>query len=437
MGDLTAINRTGTANDWTYAFSSWSQLKTAVRAGSTTVTYALDALDRVLSRTSGAQTATLTYQGLGETLARAVVGSATTNYASTPGGPLAQRRGANTRYYLRDQHGDLVGWANTSAALAGTALYDPWGQLLSATGEMGGNPPAQGVFRFQSQLTDASTGQVDMLTRLYEPTLGRFSSRDMLFGDPIDPITLNQLAYGGASPVTNSDPTGMYLVGDGGGGCDSECAENVESGTWTLVPSHAFASPALKPVFDPAYYRTWIEQYREQIDAASSAFDVPASVIAATLATEHQWDRRSNPKAFGEWFASKLCGAPGMGGIARCDRVSFGAGQVEIRRGELVDTAVREAVVDLCESFACEVLVRLSWSRDRGDLIGRLRDEELNIMYVGAYLDRLRGAAPPGSSWATIYGTVFNPQLGSYNSDPKFVAGFANATGYYSYLGAT
>ena len=33
-------------------------------------------------------------------------------------------------------------------------------------------------------LTDASTGQVDMLTRLYEPTLGRFSSRDVLFGDP-------------------------------------------------------------------------------------------------------------------------------------------------------------------------------------------------------------------------------------------------------------
>jgi RHS repeat-associated protein len=193
-------------------------------------------LDRVLSRTSGGATATYTYQGLGETLARTVVGSATTNYASTPGGPLAQRVGTTTRYYLRDPHGDLVGWSNTSGTLVGTALYDPWGQLLSATGEMGGSPPAQGAFRFQSQLTDALSGQVDMLTRLYEPTLGRFSSRDVLFGDPTNPNTLNQFVYGGASPVTYSDPTGMYLVGDGGGGCDRKCVEKVESGEWTLEP---------------------------------------------------------------------------------------------------------------------------------------------------------------------------------------------------------
>lgn len=49
----------------------------------------------------------------------------------------------------------------------------------------------------------------DVLARMYEPVLGRFSSRDVLFGDPAYPISLNQFVYGTASPLTFSDPTGM------------------------------------------------------------------------------------------------------------------------------------------------------------------------------------------------------------------------------------
>ena len=76
----------------------------------------------MLSRTAGSTNATCTYQGLGETLAKSVVGATTSTYAHTPGGPLAQWIGATTRYYLRDRHGDTVGWANSTGGLAGTAL---------------------------------------------------------------------------------------------------------------------------------------------------------------------------------------------------------------------------------------------------------------------------------------------------------------------------
>jgi hypothetical protein len=47
-----------------------------------------------------------------------------------------------------------------------------------------------------------------MGTRYYEPSLGRFSSRDVLFGEAADPMSLNQFVYAGGSPVTFADPTG-------------------------------------------------------------------------------------------------------------------------------------------------------------------------------------------------------------------------------------
>ncbi len=137
----------------------------------------------------------------------------TTTYAHTPGGPLAQKIGNTKRYYLRDLHGDLVGWSDTNRPLQGTALYDPWGELLSATGDMA-VVPTNGALKFQSDLTDAATGQVDMLARLYEPVLGRFSSRDLLFGDITAPVSMNQYSYGGDNPVTSSDPTGLCAIAD-------------------------------------------------------------------------------------------------------------------------------------------------------------------------------------------------------------------------------
>jgi RHS repeat-associated protein len=229
-GDLSMIDRPGgSTSDWRYAYSSWGQLTVAERTpGSSDVLYTTDALDRVLQRTSG---------------------GTTTLYASTPGGPLAQKVGSTTRYYVADQHGDTVGWTDTTGTLKGTALYDPWGQVLSSTGEMA-TVPAQGAFGFQSDLTDTATGQVDMGVRAYEPTLGRFSSPDPLLGELTDPISLNRYLYGGASPITYADPTGLKFIGsDGGGGgsgCGRICQQTLED-IEQLYPGEDVQSPAAAP----------------------------------------------------------------------------------------------------------------------------------------------------------------------------------------------
>jgi YD repeat-containing protein len=128
VGNLTAIDRTGTANDWFFTYGSWSTTTKAAKTPTgSDVAFTLDALDRVLSRVAGSSTATYTYSGIGEILAKAQVGSTTTTYVHTPGGPLAQKSGNTTRYYVRDLHGDLVAFSDNKAVLKGTAAYDPFG----------------------------------------------------------------------------------------------------------------------------------------------------------------------------------------------------------------------------------------------------------------------------------------------------------------------
>ena len=134
-------------------------------------------------------------------------------YASSPGGPLAQRTGTDAstlRYFVKDLHGDVVGLAATTGTnpMKGSILYSPWGIPGTKTGELA-TFPTQGHLGFQGQLTDALTGQVDMLTRYYDPTLGRFDTRDVLFGDLSNPTSLNQYVYGVDNPISNNDLTGM------------------------------------------------------------------------------------------------------------------------------------------------------------------------------------------------------------------------------------
>jgi len=61
---------------------------------------------------------------------------------------------------------------------------------------------------YQGQPTDADTGLVKTQTRWLSPSMGRFQTRDVLFGDTQSPGSLNQFGYVEGNPVTMSDPTG-------------------------------------------------------------------------------------------------------------------------------------------------------------------------------------------------------------------------------------
>jgi uncharacterized protein RhaS with RHS repeats len=55
---------------------------------------------------------------------------------------------------------------------------------------------------------------LDFQGRYYGSALGRFTSPDPLGGSLVDPQTLNRYAYVRNSPLTLTDPTGMYICKD-------------------------------------------------------------------------------------------------------------------------------------------------------------------------------------------------------------------------------
>jgi len=133
-----------------------------------------------------------------------------------------------------------VGLTTTVAANQGTTAFDPWGTKLGATG-------TGSWFGFQGDPTDPDTRQVDMMTRWYEPSLGRFTSRDVLTGDPMDPGSLNQFTYTGGNPVTFTDPTGMCDASDCPWLFDGEGVEIDNVGNAVRQDAHDYDTPWRSP----------------------------------------------------------------------------------------------------------------------------------------------------------------------------------------------
>ncbi len=218
VGNLVAMENTSDpSKNWTYDYDPFSRLVCAENdtscSGSGAITFALDALDRAVSRTKDSTTTTYRYRGVGEVPAKTTTGGTSTRYANTLAGePIAQRTGSTTRFFLKDLHGDTVGLVNTLAQDRMSMAFDPWGSGLGTTGT------ESTWFGFQSDPTDPDTGQVDMGTRWYEGGLGRFITRDALFGNLNDPESLNQFAYATGAPATFVDPNGMYNAAVGGNG---------------------------------------------------------------------------------------------------------------------------------------------------------------------------------------------------------------------------
>jgi len=127
-------------------------------------------------------------------------------YSWGPSGPLVAKAGTTERVLVTDAHADVVASTTVGTAqVAGTRTYTPWGETRTDTA--GFSRPIE--LGFQSDPTSGATGLVDVGIRHLLARVGRFTTRDVVFGDPSNPVSLNQYAYGGANPVTMADPTGM------------------------------------------------------------------------------------------------------------------------------------------------------------------------------------------------------------------------------------
>jgi RHS repeat-associated protein len=193
------------------------------------------------SRLTGADGATLAYDGLGQVRTRTGGGAATRyeyNQAIAMAPVVAERdhaTGQALRYYVwtpegrllylidaehgnavRFVHSDQVGstLALTDAAgdLTDAYAYDPYGRLLSHQGDSSQPFTFVGAWGVRQE---GGGGEIyQMRARTYDASTGRFLSPEPLWPQLLEPKALNPYTYTGGDPVRFIDPTGLTTLED-------------------------------------------------------------------------------------------------------------------------------------------------------------------------------------------------------------------------------
>ncbi|MBG0817985.1 LamG-like jellyroll fold domain-containing protein, partial [Planomonospora sp. ID82291] len=175
-------------------------------------TYGYDALDRMTSRTKGADQQKFTYSGLSNDLATVTdgTGAVRAKYGRDPFGDLVSlsEGGDPALGVMSDLHGDVVA-TFSGTALADSVAYDPFGQVIQRTG-------IKRSVGYQGEYTDPDSGKVNMHARWYQPGTGGFASRDSATLAPDPSVQANRYTYGNAGPLTNIDPSGHEAIQTGG-----------------------------------------------------------------------------------------------------------------------------------------------------------------------------------------------------------------------------
>ena len=115
--------------------------------------------------------------------------------------PFSMTYDGETYYYVTDGNKNVMSLIDAAGTKVAEYVYDPFGRLLSSTGELAEINP----FRFSSEYHDDETGLVYYNYRYYSPELGRWISRD-----PIEEEGgVNLYAMVGNNSVTKTDYLGL------------------------------------------------------------------------------------------------------------------------------------------------------------------------------------------------------------------------------------
>ena len=136
-----------------------------------------------------------------------------TRYYTHAGQTVAMRTSTGLTWMSSDQHGTAQITINALNQSVSTRRTLPFGEVRGGTGTW----PARLDKGFVGGTLD-NTGLTHIGAREYDPALGRFISVDPVM-DTADPQQWNAYSYSNNSPVTFSDPTGLWcdMCNDGNG----------------------------------------------------------------------------------------------------------------------------------------------------------------------------------------------------------------------------
>jgi len=203
--------------------ASGGQSVTVTAVGVTTARgadgFGYDQANRLTQATVAGLTETSTYDGDGVRATRQVGAGPLTRYVTDPAAGLPVTLDDGTRRYVwglglayavsgtaievyhADRLGSVRALTDAGGSVIATYRSDEFGIPLSATGS------STQPFRYTGEPLDAS-GLTYLRARLYDPSIGRFMTRDAFGGDSAAVVSLHRYSYMGNRPTVFADPTG-------------------------------------------------------------------------------------------------------------------------------------------------------------------------------------------------------------------------------------
>ncbi|MGI6359594.1 MAG: RHS repeat-associated core domain-containing protein [Acholeplasmatales bacterium] len=116
-------------------------------------------------------------------------------------------------FYVKSSLNDIMKIVNSSGSILVTYDYDAYGNIINVTDNSGINLSYINPYRYRSYRYDNETGYYYLNQRYYDPSIGRFISRDDIgYIDPSDSRGLNLYAYCMNNPIMYVDPDGEFAV---------------------------------------------------------------------------------------------------------------------------------------------------------------------------------------------------------------------------------
>jgi len=241
-----AVSGPGGTTTTSFCYDTAGNMTSRVAAGAAGQTLTWDDEGNLASVTQGSSTSRNLYDAAGNLLIRRDPGQTTlfagdteivVNTAATPAilagavrtyalggtGPAIAVRstlsGGGTAYLISDPHGTATIAMDTGTQAVSRTEYSPYGQVLATTGAW-----PDPTHAYLGKPTDIGTGYTDLGAREYDPSLGRFISRDGVL-ETGSPQELGGYTYAADNPITGSDPTGLRA-----------CLDSCESGAPPPLP---------------------------------------------------------------------------------------------------------------------------------------------------------------------------------------------------------
>ena len=131
---------------------------------------------------------------------------------------------------MLNAQGDVICLLDSTGATVASYEYDPFGNIITATGAMAEANP----LRYRGYYYDRETGFYYLNSRYYDPKIGRFINADSYVSTGQGIVGYNMFAYCGNNPVNASDPMGDFWL-------------------WDFLDIHFAAESWTEFVFDPSW----------------------------------------------------------------------------------------------------------------------------------------------------------------------------------------